>query len=137
MLTNKILTPIDDFISFIKKNPNSEIYEIAKSLNFSVKVVERWVLILEEEEKIQVKVENFKSYVSYKSKTKIEFDFSKLKNSFLQKAKQRKIPYFEILNLWKNYIEENEENLKLYYKKDKKIINKKSWKIFKLELEAL
>ena len=144
MFKNQILTPIDDFVSLIKKNPDIEIYKASQMLNVDIKYIERWVIILEERKVLKVTNKGFKSFLKLNNEALEVFNFDSLKQEFIQKAKRKDIPYKDIQNIWKSFLSKNDNSLMLKFvekaKKetrhnDREII--RAWNNFKKDFEVL
>ena len=110
-MSNQIISLIDSFISEIKKNPGIEIQEVSDKLQVDLEYIERWILILEEKEVLDIKNVGFKSYLYLKEHNSNTFDFSFFKEEFIQKAKNKNIPYENLEEVWKRFLNVNESFL--------------------------
>ncbi len=145
MFSETVLTPIDKLMDLLKKNKELEIKELSRLLNEKKETIENWVLILEEKKVLNIETKWFNNFVSLNDdEINTEFDFFNLKNTFLQKAKAKEIPYSKITELWLNFINHNEQDLYEKFKitmlkngKGKNIESKTIWKKFRKELEVL
>ena len=143
-MTNQITSLIDTFMLEIEKNPGIEILEISKKLEIDVDYIERWVLILEEKEILEVRNIGFKSHLYLKQDSSNEFDFSFFKEEFIQKAKNKNVPYEKLEDVWRKFLGANEnlllDKFREKAKKETKHTDKEviyAWNNFKKEYKVL
>lgn len=149
MLGKVLKTPVDELVELVKKNKNCTIKFLQSQLKISLETIEKWLVILEEYNVITINFKGFEGFVNisseYEKETekKEEIDIENLKETFLEKTRNKNISYVETKKAWKLFLKRYEEEIKRLFiekaKKEKYEIKKigHAWDKYKADLENL
>jgi len=146
-MLNKILeTPVDLLVKLVKEHKNCSTKFLLENLRVDEKILEKWILVLEEYGVLKVFYNGFEEYVKLSEKelnssnSKINLDL--LRDLFIESSNKKKIPYDKMVSLWPQFIIEYEEQIEeLFYQKAKNLnFNEKkiklAWNTFRESLEV-
>jgi len=149
---NKLRTPLDEIGFFLKDNKNKkfEMEDLVKKFHVPPEVLERWLIILEQNKIIKIEYSGLKVLIQYvfsdkegpvkEEEESIDKKIQEIKEIFIFKSKQKGFPEQEIEEMWKNYLKNYLPQLKkIFYRKaklkglsDEDIIS--TWKVYYYEL---
>ncbi len=147
-MQNKILTtPVDNLMDIIKEKKKVSLSQIKRELKLPQELIEKWLIILEEFKIVKLQYSGFEGYVTFvekkdKSKSKNQLDIENLKDTFIEKSKEKDISYEKMRTLWPKFISEYETDIKLLFEERAKTQGyeelriEKAWLKYKKELEA-
>ena len=147
-MLNKILsTPIDDLVRIVKKTGRCKLSYLNKELNISSSVLDKWLVILEEYNILEVNYSGLDGEVHYIEKLEEQkeeennfINVNALKIDFTKKSKLKSISEEKTKSLWKMFINQYETEirnnfLKISEKKGhEKSKTEKAWKKYREEL---
>ena len=147
MLGKTLLTPMDDIVGYAKEKPNCTISYLKDKLNVPSDVLERWLVILDENEVVTMHYRGLKGFVSLTEKQKgmdnKESDIEKIEQVFIEKCRKKNLSFDKMQELWPKFLEEYIDEIKkeFFEKAKKKGFNEKktekAWERFKESLKLL
>ena len=112
-------TDVDDFISFVKEKGKVTFSEASKQLNIPESTIEAWSDFLVEERVLGIEYKFTTAYIYMDiSALGVKHDGNmqlETKEEFFEKASKRKIPQYEIMNMWVKYLSLNLERIKAVF----------------------
>lgn len=146
MLNKVLLTPVDHIVEHVKQNGECTLTSLKDKFNIQTDIIEKWLVILEENGVLKVKYKGFEGYISHieveKQEDK-EVNIDELKNSFIQKSKLKKIPFEKMKLIWPVFVAEHENEIKDKFERRAKRLGydatkvAKAWIKYREELEKL
>ena len=121
-------TDVDKLVSFVKEKGKVSFHELVKHLKKNSDIIQKWVDFLVEEDILGIEYKFVTPYVyfnkdSENKKTVIEESDDKSiedKNEFYRKAKSKGLSDSKIHELWKDYVNNNLDEIKrVFYAKAK------------------
>ena len=145
MRSQVLITPVDELVKCVISHPKSSISTLSKMLRIKEDVVEKWVIVLEEQSVFKVEylgLNSVVSFINHESKKEV-LHIDTIKDSFIGACYKRSIPTHKMRELWKQFFIEKELDMKLEFEKEsiKKGFDKKkiplAWSKFRKTLEEL
>jgi len=123
MLNKILLTPVDKMVEIIEKNSNISIKQITDMLAQPRELVEKWLIILEEYNIVDIHYKGLEGFVTKKKeiedniskKNKSEedsIDIESLKMEFIKKARLRDLKEEDLVKLWPKFVVSYEDEIK-------------------------
>ncbi len=145
MNSQVLITPIDEIVTYIKKNPRTSISKISKIFKIREDLVDRWISVLEEQEILVVDFKGLDSVVSFKEHNGElkKINVENVKELFVQACYKKKVATPQMKELWIRFYKLFESEIKSEFEKEcvKKGFDKKkipmAWKKFSKTLEVL
>ena len=147
MLGKTLLTPVDNIVGYVKEKPNCTISYLRDKLNVPSNVLERWLVILDENEIVTMHYRGLEGFVNLTEKQKNvnnnASDVEKVEEIFIEKCRKRNLGFDKMQELWPKFLEEyNNEIKKQFYEraKDRGFNEKKierAWEKFRKGLKSL
>lgn len=148
MLSKVLSTPVDDLVNLVKTNNNCSISFLKTKLNVPIEILERWLVVLEEYNVLRVKYKGFEGFVTISQETKLikdkdKINVEKLKEVFIEKAKNKNLSYEKMKKIWPLFVMKYETDIKDLFEDRAKDIGyetpkiEKAWSKYRMELNEL
>ena len=128
MALETVETGVDELMKLLERTGKLQVSEAAKQLKMPVSVVQAWADFLVEERLLGIEYKFTVPYIYLNKKvetkdqplpdTKITLDV--YKKAFIQKAREKKIPENQILQLWHNHLKKELGELLPYFNREVK-----------------
>lgn len=148
MLNKVLLTPVDDLVEIIKKNPNCSVDFLSKQLKLPTDIIEKWLVVLEEFKILKITYKGFNGFVKLsedllKHEESQTIDVNKLKSIFVDKSKEKGFTIEKMQEIWPSFLSKYESEIELLFKNkarasgynEQKI--QKAWGRYREELQRL
>lgn len=126
MLGKILLTPVDEIVQYVKNNNGCKVSELGQKFRVPVEIIKKWLVVLEEYNVLKTHYKGLEGYVyitkeASEKEPKESIDVEKLKDTFIEKAKIKRLSYDKIKQIWPVFLEQYKVEIKnTFYEKAKK-----------------